>query len=235
MWADAQAAAAAAAGGAPGGMHGLGGDGGPPVLAAGLGVVAMAPGGIGAVRVDGVCGSGTTGRHDDGEMDIEGELSNGAGAVQGDQGAMTDSSTSGAAAAGGSASASSAAAAPAATAAGVAADEAETAAANAEASLAQSRAALDKRAKDAASTAPAERPDIIYNQPQLPAMLPPRRGAVFAHLSTRELDIYAWSDSDDDRVEIMAKEDGKPLVAVDSNIVTGAKDEVGAVKYTLRA
>ena len=41
MWADAQAAAAAAAGGAPGGMHGLGGDGGPPVLAAGLGVVFM--------------------------------------------------------------------------------------------------------------------------------------------------------------------------------------------------
>jgi hypothetical protein len=81
---------------------------------------------------------------------------------------------------------------------------------------------------DGDSNKSSNKPTIVFTSPRRPAMLPPRRGAIYSMLSTREMDIYSWSDSEDEMVELVGAKSS-------SSTEEGASTDQAAIKFSLRA
>ena len=73
----------------------------------------------------------------------------------------------------------------------------------------------------------------VYTTPAYPPSFPPRRSALPPQLSTREQDIYAWSDSDEESVEFLAERCGPPI---DTSIKNNSdENEKIPMKFSLEA
>ena len=64
----------------------------------------------------------------------------------------------------------------------------------------------------------------VYTTPAYPPSFPLRRSSLPPQLSTREKDIYAWSDSDEESVDFLSERCGQPLI--DSSIQNNADEKI---------